>query len=179
MTARTARWCGAGIVAAGLLVVLCGFLTWADVTLTGAARSSLGGWGAISGGPDTADGDNLNDVIISLGGVGSYRPALLPTTLAGLGAVAGVWVVVRRSRFAAAGAVAVGLAIAAWGLFRALRTGDIAGLLADGDVATASVGPWATLAGGLLMIGAALPVCLVRPAAPPVVPRSRGIQPRR
>ncbi len=179
MTARGARLCGAGIVLAGLLVVLCGFLTWAVVALTGASSSSLGGWGAISGGPDSADGDNLNDVITSLGGVGSYRPALLPTTLAGPGVVAGIWVAVRRSRFAAAGAVAVGMAVAAWGLFRGVRTGDIAGLLTDGDIATASIGPWATLAGGLLMVAAAVPVCLVRPAAAPTVPRSRGIQPRR
>ncbi len=179
MKAKVARLLGAGIVLAGLSVVLAGFLTWADVTLAGADSSTLSGWGAISGGPSTAAGGNLNEVIAGLGGVGSYRPALLPTALAGLGVVAGAWVAVRRSKFAAAGAVAVGLFIGGWGLYRALHPGDVAGLLVEGDVATAAVGPWITLVAGLAMVGLAVAVLAARTPAPGAVPRTRGIQPRR
>ncbi|WP_111765210.1 hypothetical protein [Nakamurella deserti] len=179
MTPRTGRLLGAGIVLTGLLLILFGFLTWADVALAGADSSSLSGWGAISGGPGAAAGDNINEVITSLGGVGSYRPALLPTVLAGFGVVAGLGVVVRTSKVAAAGAVAVGLFVVGWGLYRALRPGDVAGLLVEGDVATAAVGPWVTSVGGLAMVALAVAVLAARAPAPPVAPRRRGIQPRR
>lgn len=178
MTPRAARLLGAGIVLASLLVVLSGFSAWSTVTLAGGTASSLTGWGTI-GGANTAAGENINDVIASLDGSGSYRPALLPSVLAAGGVVAGGWIVVRRSRFAAAGAVAVGLFVGAWGLFRALRPGDVAGLLADGDVSTAAAGPWLTLLAGVAMVGLAT-VVLTRP--PPTVrapQRTRGIQPRR
>lgn len=177
MTPRRGRLLGGWMVVAALLVVLGGFLAWVTVTLDGGSPSTLTGWGTISG-TDSAVGENINDVIVSLQGTGSYRPALLPTVLAAAAVLCGVLIVVRRSKFAAAGAVAVGLFIAAWGVYRALRPGDIAGLLVEGDVSTAAVGPWVTAVAGAAVVALAVPV-LVGVAPPPPAPRTRGIQPRR
>lgn len=178
MTARTGRLIGGAIVVVALLVVLVGFLGWASVTLADGGSSALTGWGTISG-PDAAAGENINDVIAGLLGTGSYRPALLPTVLAAGVVPVGLWVAVRRSRFAAAAGTALGLFIGAWGLFRALRPGDIAGLLTAGDVATASVGPWVTLIGGAAIMGLSGAVLLSGSPPVPIDRRSRGIQPRR
>ncbi|MEO5832572.1 MAG: hypothetical protein ABIR83_04280 [Nakamurella sp.] len=178
MTPRLGRWLGGSVVVVGLMVVLFGFLAWATVTLDGGSPSTLTGWGTISG-AESAVGQNINDVITSLQGTGSYRPALLPTVLGGAAVLPGVWIAVRRSKFAAAGVVALGLFIGAWGLYRALRPGDIAGLLVAGDVSTAAVGPWATCFAGAAIIGPAVAVLILPAPPPPGVRRSRGIQPRR
>lgn len=171
------------MVVTALLVVLFGFLAWVTVTLDGGSPSTVTGWGTIGGagssGGEAAVGENINDVITSLDGTGSYRPALLSTVLGGAVVLAGVWIAVRRSKFAAAAAAALGLFIGAWGLYRALRPGNVAGLLLDGDVATAAVGPWVTFIGGLVILGLAVAVLVLPAPPPPVIRRTRGIQPRR
>lgn len=175
---RSVRLLGAGVAVTALIALLAGFLGWSNVTLAGSGTATLSGWGTI-GGPDTAAGENINDVVAGLGGSGSYRPALLSTVLAVPGLMAGIWIAIRRSKFAAAGAVALGLFLAAWGLYRVVRPGDVAGLLEAGDVSAAAMGPWVTLGVGVAMVGAAGAVLLLSMRAPAVGSPSRGIQLRR
>ncbi len=70
---RVAYRRGAGLVAgaAGLLLIASSFLAWITTPMQTGGRTSISGWGLISGGSDEANGVNFNDL---MSGVGSYRP---------------------------------------------------------------------------------------------------------
>jgi hypothetical protein len=164
-------------VLAAALAVLFGFLSWVWITNAGTSDSAVDGWGNISGVP-TMDGQNINDVIASTGGFGSYRPALFLTAMAVLVLGCGLVLAWRASRPVAALATVAGVGILGWGLFRGAVPGDVAGVVDQADVHSA-VGPWLTVAAGLVVTvvaAAALGNRRPRGARRPV--RSRGIQPR-
>lgn len=172
-----ARLPGAVVVVAASVVILMGFTTWMTVTLAGGSPATLTGWGTI-GGRGSAAGENINDVISSLQGSGNYRPALLATALAALAAPAGLRLLFVRGKIAAVSAGTCGLFIAAWGLYRALVPGDVAGIVTDGDSTQAGFAPWLVLAAGTAMMAAAATVFVVHPEPVPAR-RTRGIQQRR
>ena len=162
---------------ASVLVVLFGFTHWLIITNPGSTASTLTGWGLIDG-VDGVSGQNVNDVISSLDGSGSYQPAFLPTALAALAFAIGVRLVFVRSRVVVVAAVACGGLIAIWGGYRGLVPGDVAGILSEGEY-RAGVGPWLVLAGGAVILATAI-VMLVKHQAPVgPAPRTRGIQPHR
>jgi hypothetical protein len=170
------RIAGALVVAGGLLVVVAGFVPWMRISNRGASDSGLDGWGNISGVPTMA-GQNINEVISSAGGVGSYRPALFPTVLALFVLVAGVVMLWRRLA-PAVWIAAMGAAGAAmFGTYRGLVPGDVAGIVDAVDVHVAA-GAWVTAGAGLVACGAAAAALVVRHPGPPVPVPSRGIQPR-
>lgn len=170
---------GAAVCLLAVLVALSGFTVWVVIRNPGAADSTLTGWGLIGGVRDSA-GQNLNQLIAGLPGAGSYRPALFPTALAGLTLMAGIWLLTRPSKLAAAGAVGSALFIGAWGLYRGLVPGDVAGIVEEGG-ATTGIGPWVVLGAAVGIVAAVVPVLIAGPPAPPArsASRSRGIQPRR
>lgn len=165
---------------AALLVPLFGFTSWLVISNPGGENSTLNGWGLISGVPGV-DSQNINDVIASLDGSGSYRPALLPTALAVLALLSGSWLIIadhKVSKLAAAAAAACGMSLAGWGLYRGLVPGDVAGILTDGEY-RAGPGAWLVLAAGITIIAIAAWVLAQRQPAAASAARSRGIQPRR
>jgi hypothetical protein len=151
--------------------VLVGFTPWLVVNL-GSGDTTLTGWGTIGGGD--AGGQNINDYILQ-GGL-SYRPALLPTALAGLAVLAGLRLLFARSKIAAAGAIACGGFLAIWGGYSALSPSTVGGVLDAGE-SRSSIGPWLVLVAGLVVVGAGLVVILGRASAPTLpAAGSRGIQ---
>jgi hypothetical protein len=165
---------GSIIAITSVLVALFGFTTWLVISNPGSNDSTLTGWGVI-GGVDGVSGQNINEVISSLDGIGSYRPALLPTALAALAFIVGLRLIFARSRIAAAAAVACGGFIAIWGGYRGLVPGDVAGIL-TGDEYRGGIGAWLVLVAGLAIVATATVVLVKRPVQTSPAPRTRGIQ---
>lgn len=169
------RIAGALVVTGGLLVVVAGFVPWMRISNPGAGDSGLDGWGNISGVP-TMTGQNINEVISSAGGVGSYRPALFPTVLAVFVLVAGVVLIWRRLDPATWIAATAAAGATMFGTYRGLVPGNVAGIVDAVDVHVAA-GAWVTAGAALVAWGAAAAALIVRRPAPPAPRSSRGIQP--
>ncbi|MBM9466980.1 hypothetical protein [Nakamurella leprariae] len=174
----------AGVAAVGALAtVIASFLPWISAPTVDGGRAVLSGWGGISGDSQLA-GSNLND---ALAGAGSYRPGMIGVLFGAIGILAALGLAVARVRPPGTGGTARPLRIpaallvlcgvmgAGWGGWRGIAPGD-AGVFDPGE-AGAAVGPWLTLAAGLVMIGAAVVVFTGR-VDPPVRPAGRAIQPR-
>ena len=170
------RLAAALIVIGGVLAVLLGFANWALITNPGADDGTLTGWGGIGGVADMA-GENINEVIDSLGGSGSYQPALFTTVLAGAAVLAGLFLIWRRAGAAAGVALACGVGIVAFAVFRGLVPGNVAGIVEDGGTRS-GIGPWLVAVCGLVIIAGGVIALLDRPPAAVPAGRSRGIQPR-
>ena len=81
---------GAVALLGGLLALVATFLPWLSADTADGGRTSITGWGGITGSSQIA-GTNLNDV---LNGVGSYRPGLVGLILGVVAAIAGVVIMV-------------------------------------------------------------------------------------
>lgn len=175
---RTRIAVGAVALLGGLLVFVATFLPWLSADTEDGGRTSITGWGGITGSSQIA-GTNLNDV---LNGAGSYRPGLIGLIFGVLAAIAGVVVMVhlpegsRPHRVTAAVLSLCGLVCLGFGLWRGLVPGD-ASVFDDGET-TAAFGPWLTAIGGALMLIAAVAIFAGRIDTPVSRPVRRGIQPR-
>ena len=166
-------------MAAGLLVAAGGFAPWLVIS-DSTGKLSISGWGQLSGDSEFA-GTNINDIFGELGATLTYRPAQFVSVVAGFAVIAALVVVARPSRIAGATLAVVGLYSTGWGLIRLLNLGEAATvLLGDpGDVAadaaaaaqtgsgldgvaSAGVGPWLVLAGGLVLLATAVALFLGR-----------------
>jgi hypothetical protein len=157
------RIAGLLVLVLALLIVLVGFSDWVRITNIDASDGQISGWGMISGVRGMA-GENINDVIASLDGFGSYRPALLSAVLAALVAFAALGMIWRQSRIAAAAVLACAVLLAAWGLYRALVPGDVGGVVEEG-ASSAAVGPWSTFGLAVLILVSAVGGLREKPAA--------------
>lgn len=151
----------AGLVAdaAGLGLIVASFLSWVTTPMQTGGRTSISGWGMISGGSDEVDGVNFNDL---MSGAGSFRPGAV-ALIAGVVALIPALIIAvtgagrRPNRVVAvvlglAGAVAV-----VWGLIKAISPGDVLGVLPAGQ-ASAGAGPYLTVFCGLVLIAVAVAV---------------------
>ncbi len=165
--------------AAGLMLIGSTFAGWITTRMVGGGRTSISGWGVISGGDPLVDGTNLNTL---MAGMGSYRPAL-PVL------IAGAVTVVAAAILTATGAGArphrtvgvllglCGLFAAGWSVAKGLDPGDAVGVLPDGAGA-AGVGPVIAAVSGLV-IAAVAAVLLAGLLDPPEPAKPPGVQPRR
>lgn len=170
------RIAGLIVIVASGLIALYGFLPWMVISNQGSADSTLSGWGLI-GGVDGVDATNINEVIAGLDGSGSYRPALFPTILAVLAVAGAVRLLFAASKVAAAAVATCGVIVVAYGIFRVVSPGDVAGILNAGE-SRAGIAPWLTLVSGVFILAAAVLVLAGKyEAQRPMV--SRGVQPRR
>lgn len=140
--------------AGGVVMAIGAFLAWLTTATETGGRTSVSGFGAISG-DNPLSGTNLNDVL-STGGLGSFRPGLVALVAGAIAVLAGSAAAMSRPtgrhpfRIAAALLVLAGVAGLAWGLFRGFVPGT-GGVLAAGEGA-AGAGEWVTAAGGLLAL---------------------------
>ncbi|RIJ76317.1 hypothetical protein D1871_12860 [Nakamurella silvestris] len=165
---------GAGFLAAAaaLLVTAAGFVPWLKI-VDPTGTVSVSGWGQLSG--DTQlTGTNINDLFGELGASVTYRPAQFVSVVAGFALIAGLVLAARVSRPAGAVLALVGLYAVVWGTIRLFSLGAAADVLV-GDpadaaadaaaadqtgsavtgTASAGVGPWLTLSGGLVLTAVA------------------------
>jgi hypothetical protein len=162
----------------GLLALVATFLPWLSADTADGGRTSITGWGGITGNSQIA-GTNLNDV---LNGIGSYRPGLIGLTFGVVAAIAGVVIMVylpegrRPHRVTAAVLSLCGLVCLGFGLWRGLAPGD-ASVFEAGET-SAAFGPWLTAIGGAAMLVPAVAIFLGRIDATVPRPVRRGIQPR-
>ncbi len=169
---------GAVALLGGLLALVATFLPWLSADTADGGRTSITGWGGITGSSQIA-GTNLNDV---LNGVGSYRPGLVGLILGVVAAIAGVVIMVylpegrRPHRVTAAVLSLCGLVCLGFGLWRGLAPGD-ASVFEAGET-SAAFGPWLTAIGGAAMLVPAVAIFLGRIDATVPRPMRRGIQPR-
>lgn len=162
----------------GLLAFVATFLPWLSADTEDGGRTSITGWGGITGSSQIA-GTNLNDV---LNGAGSYRPGLIGLIFGIVAAIAGVVIMVhlpegrRPHRVTAAVLTLCGVVCLGFGLWRGLAPGDAS--VFDPGETSAAFGPWLTVIGGALMLVSAAGIFTGR--IDPVVSRPvrRGIQPR-
>lgn len=145
----------AGLLAAGggALMVIGAFLAWLTTSTETGGRTSVSGFGAISGDTPLAS-SNLND-LLSADHLGTFRPGLVGLVVGGIAVFAGVGAALVRPSgrrpFRVVGVllVAAGLVGLGWGLFRGVDPGT-GGVLATGE-GSSGAGPWLTAAGGLLV----------------------------
>ena len=169
---------GAVALLGGLLALVATFLPWLSADTADGGRTSITGWGGITGSSQIA-GTNLNDV---LNGVGSYRPGLVGLIFGVVAAIAGVVIMVylpegrRPHRVTAALLSLCGLVCLGFGLWRGLAPGD-ASVFEAGET-SAAFGPWLTAIGGAAMLVPAVAIFLGRIDATVPRPVRRGIQPR-
>lgn len=169
---------GALALLGGLLAFVATFLPWLSAGTEDGGRTSITGWGGITGSSQIA-GTNLNDV---LNGVGSYRPGLIGLIFGVLAAIAGVAIMVhlpdgrRPHRVTAAVLTLCGLVCLGFGVWRGLSPGDAS--VFDPGEAAAAFGPWLTAIGGVLMLVPAAAIFAGRIDAAAGRPARRGIQPR-
>ena len=162
----------------GLLALVATFLPWLSADTADGGRTSITGWGGITGSSQIA-GTNLNDV---LNGIGSYRPGLIGLIFGVVAAIAGVVIMVylpegrRPHRVTAAVLSLCGLVCLGFGLWRGLAPGD-ASVFEAGET-SAAFGPWLTAIGGAAMLVPAVAIFLGRIDATVPRPVRRGIQPR-
>lgn len=165
--------------AGGALMVIGAFLTWVSTASDAGGNTVISGFGTISG-STAAAGQNLND-LLSVGGLGTFRPGLIGLIFGVLAVLAGIAVAPQQPRRAHSFRVAAAILLlcgavgAGWGLYRGFAPGT-AGILATGDAA-AGAGPWLTAVGGVVIVGAACWLLAGR-ADQPVnsALRTRGIQ---
>lgn len=137
-------------------MVIGAFLSWLSTSSDAGGNTVISGFGTISGG-STLTGQNLND-LLSMGGLGSFRPGLIGLIFGILAVLTGIVVALQRPRGAHSFRVAAVLLLlcgavgAGWGLYRGFAPGT-AGILAAGD-GSAGAGPWMTSVGGLVIAGA-------------------------
>ena len=169
VVALSAIVAAAGCIAASTLI-------WISLPDGTGGRTSISGWGAVSGGQ--INGQNINDL---LDGYASFRPGVLAVVVGSLALLAaiGIAVVARGSRphrIPAAVLVLCGLVGVVWGLIRGLSPGDLAGVLNAGE-GSSGPGPWLTAGCSVILLAAAVVVFTGVLDPPKPVPR-RGIQPR-
>lgn len=178
---RTGLAGGLIAVAGGALMVIGAFLSWLTTATETGGRTSISGFGAISGDNSVA-GSNLND-FLATGGLGTYRPGLIGLTFGLVAVLSGAVVAAARPRgqrpfrIAACLILLAGVAGAGWGVLRGVAPGT-GGVFSDGS-GSAGVGPWVTATGGLLLLLVALWLFAGRAdrAVGAPVQRHRGIQP--
>lgn len=169
---------GAVALLGGLLAFVATFLPWLSAGTEDGGRTSITGWGGITGSSQIA-GTNLNDV---LNGEGSYRPGLIGLIFGVLAAIAGVVIMAhlpegrRPHRVTAAVLTLCGAVCLGFGLWRGLAPGD-ASVFEAGET-SAAFGPWLTAVGGALMLVSAAAIFAGRIDATVARPARRGIQPR-
>lgn len=152
---RVAYRRAAGLVAGagGLLLIVSSFLGWITTPMDTGGRTSISGWGLISGGSDEANGVNFNDL---MSGVGSYRPGAV-ALIAGVAALIPALIIAvtgpgrRPNRVVAVVLALCGAVGLVWGLARVIAPGDALGVLPGGQ-ATAGAGPYVAAFGGLLLL---------------------------
>lgn len=142
--------------AAGLGLVIASFLGWITTPMQSGGRTSISGWGVISGGSTEVDGVNFNDL---MAGVGTYRPGAVALVAGVVALIPALIVAVtgagrRPSRIVAALLGLAGTAAVVWGLIRAISPGDALGVLPAGQAA-AGAGPYLTVACGIVLMAAA------------------------
>ncbi len=171
----------AGLLAAagGLALIGSTFLGWISTAMQTGGRTTISGWGAISGGSDLVDGVNLNTL---MDGMGSYRPAI-PVVIVGAVTVIPALVLavtgadVRPRRLVGALLAGCGMLATAWALAKVIAPGDALGVLPAGEAGTGTGPVLATVAGlVILAVGATV---LFGVLDPPARKAMRGIQARR
>jgi hypothetical protein len=152
---RVAYRRGAGLVAgaAGLLLIASSFLAWITTPMQTGGRTTISGWGLISGGSDEANGVNFNDL---MSGVGSYRPGAVALIAGAVALIPALIVAVtgpgrRPSRIVAVALAACGAVAVVWGIARIIAPGDALGVL-PGGLASAGAGPYLAAFGGLVLL---------------------------
>ena len=162
-------------LAGAVLNLTASFQVWLRLPDGAGGISTVGGWGAISGGAQIA-GQNLND---AMDGRATFRPGLIPLLFGGLAVPAVLALVLvsggmRPHRITGAVLAGCGLLTVGWGIWRAVAP-DSVGLLAAGE-GSPGIGQWLCIGGGLLLVGVAASL-LLGVLDPPAVIRTRGIQP--
>lgn len=145
----------AGLVAVtgGLALIGSTFLGWISTAMDTGGRTTISGWGTISGGSSLVDGANFNTL---MAGVGSYRPAV-PVVIAGaVTVIPGLIVAVtgagrRPSRVIGALLAACGLVATGWSVAKLVDPGDAVGVLPDGQ-GSAGAGPLLAAVAGLALL---------------------------
>jgi hypothetical protein len=165
---------GAVLASAGCMIA--SLLTWISLSDGTGGTTSISGWGGITGGQ--IDGQNIND---AMAGFATYRPGALSVVIGGLALLAafGIALVARGDkphRIPAAVLTLCGLGGLAWGIFRGVSPGDLAGVLGSGE-GSSGPGPWLTAGCSLFLLAGAVAVFTGVLDPPPPV-RRRGIQPR-
>lgn len=174
---RTAA--GLAAAAGGLVAIGSSFLGWISTPMETGGRTTISGWGRISGGDELVDGVDLN---VLMEGEGSYRPGVWA-------AVIGLVIIVPALVLAATGdgrrpnrmllglLLLCGVGALGYGGWRAVDPGDALGVLPAGYAATGG-GPILLAVAGLVVAAVAVwgLVGGLDPLPPPV---RRGIQPRR
>jgi hypothetical protein len=146
---------GAGLIAAagGLLLIISSFLGWITTPMQTGGRTSISGWGLISGGSEEANGVNFNDL---MSGVGTYRPGAVALIAGAVALIPALIVTVtgpgrRPSRIVAAVLAVCGGVGLVWGVARIIAPGDALGVLPGGQAA-AGAGPYVAAFGGLVLL---------------------------
>jgi hypothetical protein len=150
------RSAGLAAGAAGLLLIGASFLGWITTPMQSGGRTSISGWGMISGGSDEVDGVNFNDL---MAGVGSYRPGAVALVAGAVALIPALIIAVtgagrRPSRLVGVLLGLCGAVAVAWGLARVIAPGDALGVLPSGQHA-AGAGPYLTVLGGVVLVAAA------------------------
>ena len=161
-------------VAAAAGCIAASLLTWLSLPDGAGGRTSISGWGTVSGGSQIA-GQNIND---AMDGLATFRPGLLPVLIGAFALLAalGIALVARGPKPHRIPAVLLALCGAtalAWGIVRVLRP-DSVGLLDPGE-GSPGAGPWLTAGCGLVLLTVAV-VVLLGLLDPPSPVRQRGIQ---
>lgn len=177
---RSARsTAGMVAVAGGLALVGSSFLGWITTPMRTGGRTSISGWGTISGGSSLVNGVNLNTL---MAGVGSFRPAV-PVVIAGaVTVIPGLILAVtgpgaRPSRIVGAVLAACGLFATVWSLIKIVDPGNAVGVLPTGQ-AGVGAGPVVATVAGMAVLAVAV-VLLAGLLDPPEPAARRGVQPRR
>lgn len=171
--------CGVAALAAGLALIGSSFLGWITTAMVGGGRTSISGWGMISGGNPVIDGVNLNTL---MAGEGSYRPGVPVLAIGAITVVPALILAVtgaghRPNRVVGGLLAACGAAGVGWGLAKIIAPGDAVGVLPDGQGAPGAGPMLATAAGVVLLVVAGL--LLAGRLDPPVTMPRRGVQGRR
>jgi hypothetical protein len=155
--AGTRRIVGLVAAAAALLLIIASFLSWISTPMQTGGRTTISGWGTISGGSDEVNGANLNDLMT---GVGSYRPGAIALIAGVVALIPAVIISVTRPGRRPNRIVAVVLGVSgalalAWGVARTIAPGNAVGVLPAGQ-ATVGVGPVLTAVAGLMLLAVAV-----------------------
>lgn len=179
-TRRRART-AAGLVATagGLALIGSSFLGWISTAMVGGGRTSISGWGTISGGNALVDGVNFNTL---MAGEGSFRPGVVVAVVGAVTVIPGLILAVTgpgRRPYRAVGIVLAvcGIAAAAWGTARAIAPGDAVGVLPAGQAGLGAGSVVAAVAGLAICVAAGL--LLAGALDPPQPGGRRGVQRRR
>ncbi len=156
--------------------IIASVLTWISLPDGTGGITSISGWGGVTGGQ--IDGQNIND---AMDGYASFRPGTLAVVIGGLALLAafGIALVARGEkphRIPASVLALTGLGGLAWGIFRGVSPGDLAGVLGSGE-GSSGFGPWLTAGCSILLLASAV-VVFTGVLDPPPPLRHRGIQPR-